>query len=153
MHKIDQDHDNRNVFIYNIKESFKHPNYNDQTFNEDIALLKLDGIVPINEFILPICLPTKQHDDFKALATGFGKTRTDQQSDVLMKVILERFTHSDCRDSWPEDGVVQIDKDTMLCFGHHTERKDTCRVRMIKTELAIEYFWSFYFCRSTIVDC
>ena len=74
MHNKDQEHDNRKVFIYNVIETFKHPNYNLKTFNEDIGLVKLDGTVPINEHILPICLPTIQHHDFEALATGFGKT-------------------------------------------------------------------------------
>ncbi|CAG9797989.1 unnamed protein product [Chironomus riparius] len=128
----DQEDDNRNVFIYNIKETFKHQNYNEQTFNEDIALLKLDGTVPINENILPICLPTKQYDDFKAIATGFGRTQTyGQQSEVLLKVALESFTHSECKESYPDDGIVQIDEETMLCFGHHSQRMDICRVRMV----------------------
>ena len=131
MRNRDQEHDNRKVFVYDIKKLFKHPNYNDQTFNEDIALLKLDGTVPINEHILPICLPTKEHDDYKAMATGFGRTQTSgQQSDVLLKVTLERFSHTECKDSYPDDGIVQIVEDTMLCYGHHKERKDICRVRI-----------------------
>ncbi|XP_070509411.1 venom protease-like [Chironomus tepperi] len=127
MRNKDQDHDNRKVFIYNIKETFKHPNYNERTFNEDIALLKLDGTVPIDEHILPICLPTEPSEDLKAIATGFGNTKSGSQSDVLLKVTLERFTHDECRESWPEDGNIQIDENTMLCYGHHTQRKDICR--------------------------
>ncbi|XP_070509415.1 venom protease-like [Chironomus tepperi] len=127
MNRRDQNHDNRKVFVLNVKETFKHPNYNEQTFNEDIALLKLNGIVPIDKHVLPICMPTKEHDNYKALATGFGATKTQTQSDALLKVVLERFDHSDCKEAWPEDGIVQIDEETMLCFGHHTQRKDTCR--------------------------
>lgn len=131
MRNKDEEHDNRRVFVYNVKEKFEHPNYNDQTFNEDIALLKLDGTVPINEHILPICLPTTQHEDFKAIATGFGRLQSQgKQSDTLMKVNLERFTHTECKASYPEDGNVKIIEDTMICYGHHKERKDICKVRM-----------------------
>ncbi|CAG9797987.1 unnamed protein product [Chironomus riparius] len=132
----DQEHDNRKVFVYNIKKTFKHQNYNEQTFNEDIALLKLDGTVPIDEHILPICLPTMQYEAEKVLATGFGVTQTyGQQSEVLLKVTLESFLPTDCKAAFPEDGIVQFDEQTMLCYGHHRERKDTCRVRIKSTDI------------------
>lgn len=128
MRYINQEHDNKKVFIYNVIETFKHPNYNVKTFNEDIGLLKLDGIVPIDEHILPICLPTKQHDDYKAMATGFGKTFDNHQSNILLKATLERFVHPECQKSWPEDTEVRFDEKTMVCYGHHSKRSDTCRV-------------------------
>jgi hypothetical protein len=145
MRNLDQEHDNRGVFIYNIKEKVAHPNYNADTSNEDIALLKLDGTVPINEHILPICLPTQQHEDFKAIVTGFGRTKTaGPQSKFLMKVTLEKFTHDECKQAFPEDGNIQVDKDTMLCYGHHKERKDACRVRILSS-LSLPYFITDFF--------
>ncbi|CAG9797988.1 unnamed protein product [Chironomus riparius] len=125
----DQEHDNEKVFVYNIKETFKHPNYNERTFNEDIALLKLDGTVSINENILPICLPTKQHNDFKAMAIIRSHTY-GKQSEILMKATLERFTHTECKNFYPDDGNMLIDEKTMLCYGHRIENMDTCRVRI-----------------------
>lgn len=131
MRNKDQEHDNSKVFVYNVKQTIQHPKYNRDTSNEDIALIKLDGIVPINEHILPICLPTIQHEDFKAIATGFGRLQSHgKQSDILMKVTLERFAYTECKNLYPEDGLVQIVNETMVCYGHHKERKDICKVRI-----------------------
>ncbi|XP_070509278.1 venom protease-like [Chironomus tepperi] len=120
-------HNNDKTYTFGVEEYIRHPNYLRGSFNNDIGLLKLDGIVPIDEHILPICMPTKQHDDFTATATGFGKTQYQHQSNVLMKVTVEKFNHSECRSSWGEDSNVRIDAQTMLCYGDHTERKDSCR--------------------------
>ncbi|KAL7042198.1 hypothetical protein ACKWTF_001059 [Chironomus riparius] len=125
MHNRVQNEDK--TYTFGVEEYYRHPNYIKGAFNNDIGLLKLDGIVPLDEHILPICMPTKQHDDLKAMATGFGKTRHQQQSDVLIKVTLEKFNHSECQSSWGEDSTVRIDDQTMVCYGHHTENRDSCR--------------------------
>jgi len=124
-------HNDDKTYTYGIEKYFRHSRYLKESFNNDIGLLKLDGAVLIDEYILPICMPTKQNDDFKATATGFGKTRHQHQSDVLMKVTLEKFNHSECQSSWGEDSNVNIDAQTMVCYGHHTENKDSCRVSAI----------------------
>lgn len=121
-------HDDDKTFTFGVEEYLRHPDYLRGSFDNDIGLLKLDGMVPIDEHILPICMPTKQHDDFRAIATGFGKTQNQQQSDVLMKVTLEKFDHSECQSSWGEDSSVRINAQTMLCYGDHSEKKDSCRV-------------------------
>ena len=91
----------------------------------DLALLKLAEEVTINEFILPICLPTKQHENEKGIVTGFGVTEVGKVAQNLMKVTLERFSHSECQELWSNK---TIDSQAMVCYGHHTEEKDSCRV-------------------------
>lgn len=122
---------NSNVFIYEVEKIFQHPNYNTKTFNEDIGLLRLNGSVVINEFITPICMPTKQHENYKAVSTGFGRTGLGQSSSHnLLKVTLERFTSDECQEAFGPK--VKVDNNTMLCYGHHTERKDSCSVSSFK---------------------
>ena len=42
---------------YIVEDILMHENYNDRTFNNDIALLRLRTKVKYNEYIRPICLP------------------------------------------------------------------------------------------------
>lgn len=112
-------------YTFNVKEIFQHPNYDPKKLNNDIGLLKIDRPVPLSERILPICLPQKQLSPERAVATGFGKTGYGQSSSRdMLKVTLERFTQSECQQ--PFGNKVAITNDSMLCYGHHTESKDTC---------------------------
>lgn len=115
------------VKLVGVLEIFQHPNYNSKTLNEDLGLLKLNETVLLNEFILPICLPKKSHDDYKAIVSGFGKTGYMQTgSDKVLKVTLEKFTQPECQQKFGTS--VTITNNTMICYGHHTERKDSCNV-------------------------
>ncbi|XP_070509267.1 trypsin-1-like [Chironomus tepperi] len=122
---ISRDGDNDRTVIVDIVEIFKYDHYiaNRTTVMGDIALLKLAEEVTLNEFILPICLPTKQHEDERGIVTGFGKTQNGEIANNLMKVTLERFSHSRCQELWNNK---IIDSNANLCYGHHTEMKDSC---------------------------
>jgi len=43
-----------------------HPNFDDESFLNDIALLKLSEPVTFNEFLSPICLPNND-DNFQGI--------------------------------------------------------------------------------------
>lgn len=112
-------------YTKNVKEIFQHPKYDSKKVDNDIGLVKLDSAVPLSERILPICLPQKQHTPEKAVASGFGKTgSTESASTEMLKVTLERFTLEECQK--PFGKSVTITNDSMLCYGHHTEHKDSC---------------------------
>jgi hypothetical protein len=40
-----------------VKETIKHPNYNGNTLDNDIALLRLDQDVAFTDKLRPVCLP------------------------------------------------------------------------------------------------
>lgn len=108
----------------NVKEIFQHPQYDPKKLNNDIGLLKLDALVPLSEYILPICLPQKLHTSERAVASGFGKTGYGESaSRDLLKVTLEKFTRDGCQKAF---GTITITNDTMICYGHRTEAKDSC---------------------------
>lgn len=119
-----------NVYTFNVKEIFKHENYVDKKYNEDIGLIKLDGAVPLNERVLPICLPQTPTRPVHAIATGFGKVGYRQRaSESLLKVTLEQFTQEECQAAFQT--MVTVTNDTMICYGHRTEKKDACNVSLI----------------------
>ena len=112
---------------YGVAEIFQHPKYEKRTFNNDIAILRLNDTVEFSDKIYPICLPSKQHEDSEAIVTGFGKTGLNHaQSDNLLKVGLEWFSFNDCQALYR---LKRLNQSTMICYGHRTERKDACQVR------------------------
>ena len=40
-----------------VKRTINHPNYNDRTINNDIALLELERPATFNRRVKPVCLP------------------------------------------------------------------------------------------------
>jgi len=128
---ISRSQNDSDVFIYNVEKVIAHNKYSPRTFNNDIALLKLDSNVNFTEFIYPICLPTRQHDEPKVVVTGLGKTgRDNAQSEILLKVVLEKFSHRECQEKIRSR---EIDQATMMCYGDHLERKDACGVSLISS--------------------
>ncbi|XP_070509423.1 venom protease-like [Chironomus tepperi] len=116
-----------NVKIYNVIETFKHEGYDPQKNKNDIALLKLNEIVTFNEYIYPICLPTQQYEESSAIATGFGRTAGENAaSENLLKVTLEHFSFSKCQQLLNLKAET-VFKDIMICYGHLTQKKDTCK--------------------------
>lgn len=123
--------DSDQVKIFEVLNVWSHESYSydkKKFIIGDIGLIKLNAAVPINEYILPICLPTKQLNSEKAVVAGFGATENGPNSESLMKVTLERFNHDECQNFW---GKFSISKFSQVCYGHHTEPKDSCRVRLI----------------------
>ncbi|CAG9797979.1 unnamed protein product [Chironomus riparius] len=119
---------NNFVKIYGINEKYKHENYKQQTNNNDIALLKLNDTVKFNENIFPICLPSKLYES-DAILTGFGRTGgKEATSENLLKVGLQHFTYSYCRELFNVRSE-RVFRDTMICYGHRTDKKDACQVR------------------------
>ncbi|CRK87165.1 CLUMA_CG000973, isoform A, partial [Clunio marinus] len=114
-----------NSHLFNVDQIFKHPEYDPKKLTNDIGLLKLDTFVPLSERILPICLPQLSLTPAKAVASGFGKTgATESASQDLLKVTLDRFSQEACQE--PFGTRVTITNDSMICYGHHSESKDSC---------------------------
>lgn len=123
--KLDYINRGQNATTLNVIEIFEHPQYDKRKMNNDIGLLKLESPVKFSDRIIPICLASKPNLPPKAVASGFGKTGGNEQSSLdLLKVTLEKFAQDDCQK--PFGKAVSITNDTMICYGHHTEKKDTC---------------------------
>ena len=87
----------------------------------------------MNSYVIPICLPDKELLTTRnAIATGYGKTGfIDDVSDVLMKVVIEYFTHDTCDASFEGTGRFsnhQINWNKTVCAGSMNKTGDTCNV-------------------------
>jgi len=117
----------------NVIERIKHPDYKPPSQYNDIALLKLDQDVILDEFVRPICLQTsKEFNVRKSIASGWGRQEyfDENGSDILLKVTLDLFSNEECGVSFPKNSRTLkngIADESQVCAGSKTERKDTCQ--------------------------
>lgn len=61
-----------------VEEKLAHPEYNEKSMLNDIALLRLDRDIQRTDFIQPVCLPASNFKNSLAgdvnFVTGFGRT-------------------------------------------------------------------------------
>uniref|UniRef100_A0A8C6XSW2 Prothrombin n=1 Tax=Naja naja TaxID=35670 RepID=A0A8C6XSW2_NAJNA len=114
-----------------------HPKYNwMENLDRDIALLRLSKPVPFNDYIHPICLPTKEVvqslllAEFKGRVTGWGNlfdtwgTGARQLPSVLQEVNLPIVSRDICKASTN----IKV-TDNMFCAGYspaESKRGDAC---------------------------
>merc|ERR1711879_480517 len=101
-----------------------HANYNAKTFENDIAILKLDRKVTFSDSIKAACLPFADVDyvDKKATVAGWGTIYfggpTSQQ---LLEVDVGIWKNSDCANNYRRLNRNVLD--TMMCAGDATGRR------------------------------
>lgn len=114
----------QNVEKYGITKIYPHPFYNDFTYANDFALVRLDGSTNIQ----PVDLdpgnisPAYENIDSKGnlWPIGFGTTETGDVSDKLMHVNVNYVKRAQCNSAY--DGDIQ---DNMICAADNNQ--DSCQ--------------------------
>lgn len=139
---IDKTDDDAQPVQINVAENIRHPQFKKSAKYYDIALIRLEHKVTFNQYRRPACLPdTFDTNTKKAIASGWGRTgNRDAASNVLMKVVLELFSNQECNDAYRNEARSSqlkqgILDDHQFCAGSHTEKKDTCQVNGIHSNL------------------
>lgn len=110
-----------------VSDIFVHPEYDAETVDNDIALLKLKQPLKINQFVSPICLPSED----TALATnslatilGWGKKRNSAVfgTDVLHQAQVPIADSDDCKRVYENYFI----SDNMVCAGYKKGKVDSC---------------------------
>lgn len=115
------------VIERNVSKIIRHSGYNDRTFNNDIALLKLDHEIPFGDEMRPVCLPPrgKSFTNHEGLVTGWGvKSQGGVTSPVLQEVKVPIMSNSECKKT--KYGSKRI-TDNMMCAGYPDGKKDACQ--------------------------
>lgn len=60
--KFDQTESESNEIVTKIQHIIKHPHFSNETFDNDIALVKLVKHITFTDYILPICIPTSPEE-------------------------------------------------------------------------------------------
>lgn len=107
----------------------RHPDYDHFGKLNDIALVKLDGEVQFNDYILPACLPIPINREFEyALAAGWGAVRDTfgVSSSHLLKVKLDGYPSDVCLEKIGEDSTIPVNTTIQMCAGSKDGKRDTC---------------------------
>ncbi|CAH1239263.1 F2 [Branchiostoma lanceolatum] len=118
---------------YKADKIIVHPDYNEDTLESDLALLRLaPPEVTFTEYILPICIPdvpeAQQRIQSGAIGTvsGWGALFAGgSASKKLMKVILPVVSLAQCRSSHPQ--WAHVINQNVFCAGRKRGGKDACK--------------------------
>jgi len=111
---------------YRLIEMIPHENYDTKTFENDIAVLKLDRPVIFNNSTYPICLPPsgKTFTNTRAFVVGWGTIYFGgPTSNILQEVNLRVWNNKECATNYGR--LNRKITDTMLCAGE--QQRDACQ--------------------------
>ncbi|KTG40668.1 hypothetical protein cypCar_00030446 [Cyprinus carpio] len=114
--QYDRGSNNEDIQVKKISKVITHPNYNKQTTNNDVALLKLSSPVQMTSRISPICLPssfTSIRPGTLCVITGWGATETVSNPRVLQEATVPIVSQAQCRQFWGRNSIT----DAMICAG------------------------------------
>lgn len=114
---------------YLVERIILDENYNMQTNDRDVALLKLRNPVDFNENVQPACLPAfdqRFRTGTSCWTSGFGTTdeNNPRVSDTLMEVTVDIISDTTCNSFDVYNGAVTRN---MLCAGHLSGGRDSCQ--------------------------
>jgi len=103
-----------------------HENYNDVTYENDIAIMRLNRPATFSDSIWPICLPegNRELTNTRAYVIGWGTIYFGgPTSDTLQEVNVRVWDQNTCKNNYASLGKSVLD--TMLCAGE--TNKDSCQ--------------------------
>ncbi|XP_077884222.1 transmembrane protease serine 9 isoform X2 [Ictidomys tridecemlineatus] len=105
----------------------KHPSYNPDTADFDVAVLELARALPLGRYIQPACLPAPTHvfpPGRKCLISGWGYLKEDflVKPEVLQKATVELLDQALCAGLY---GPSLTDR--MVCAGYLDGKVDSCQ--------------------------
>ncbi|KAF2364076.1 CUB domain [Trinorchestia longiramus] len=109
------------------RQVIPHPDYNDRTLNNDIALIRVDPIDwEQNPTIRPACLPSSSSNDYvgsPGLVTGWGALQSGGgYPEKLMEVTIPIISNVEC-ENYLEIPIPSV----MLCAGVPQGGIDSCQ--------------------------
>ncbi|KAH8394506.1 hypothetical protein KR215_001932 [Drosophila sulfurigaster] len=121
---------NRPVIEIGIEEVIVHPQYNadDNNRHNDIALIRLNQQVELNEYIIPVCLPLVStraaiNTNDKLTVSGWGRTLLARQSNIKQRIDLPVADQDYCKTKFATKRISVIS--SQLCVGGEYIR-DSC---------------------------
>jgi len=109
-----------------VRDLKMHENYDDKSFENDIALIRLDRKVEFTKSVYPICLPPrgKDYTDTRAFVIGWGTIYFGgPTSSVLQEVNVRVWDNKQCATNYGR--LNRKITDTMMCAGERG--RDACQ--------------------------
>ncbi|XP_022695263.1 serine proteinase stubble-like isoform X2 [Varroa jacobsoni] len=123
--------DGANPVNIDVSRVFSHPQFNNRTYLNDIAILRLQRPTLYGQGIAPICVPTTKGDDAEyrgsATVAGWGELYYDgPASSILQEVTVPIQTLDTCKEAFKRT-VIKFNEN-YLCAGSLQGDRDTCRI-------------------------
>ncbi|XP_075409407.1 transmembrane protease serine 12 [Tenrec ecaudatus] len=106
-----------------------HPDFNFESYVNDIALFQLKKAVTYNDYIQPICLPFDVFQNLnqttKCFISGWGRTQeTGNGTNILQEAEVHFISRSMCNSAKSYGGIIP---NTSFCAGDEDGVFDSCR--------------------------
>lgn len=110
-----------------VESVFKHPDYDPETVDNDIALLRLRKPFKLSKYVSTACLPASDKVmgvDSLGTILGWGKRKKNAHfgTDVLHQAKVPIASAKDCRQVYNEYFISE----NMVCAGYKRGRVDSC---------------------------
>lgn len=117
-----------------VVRAFKHPYYNKNNVDNDIALLKLDSPLELTQRVWPACLPDQNEElkpDLQTTILGWGATKYQRQrdgkpiverDDMLYEAKVPVVDFEECKNSYGDD----LESHHVICAGFKEGQVDSC---------------------------
>nr|XP_047908820.1 transmembrane protease serine 12 isoform X3 [Anser cygnoides] len=122
-----------------IRSITVHPEFNRETFENDIALFQLNSAVHYSYYIQPICLPSAHiylyiNQKTECFISGWGRiAEKGKTPSVLQEAQVEIIPYSECNSSDVYGGMIN---NNMICAGSLSGGTDTCQ-GLLASDLAV----------------
>ncbi|XP_031625797.1 venom serine protease Bi-VSP [Contarinia nasturtii] len=110
---------------FRVAEIRSHIDFDEFTYDNDIAILKLNQKVLFNSYIWPVCMPPpgESFEGYIGIVTGWGtQFFGGPSSNVLMEVSIPILNSDDCQNSF-----VERIGENVLCAGTKEGGRDSCQ--------------------------
>lgn len=110
---------------FRVSEIRQHADFDPTTYDNDIAVLKLQQPALFNSYIWPVCMPPVEdtYEGYMGIVTGWGTQEfLGATSDVLMEVSIPIWTQEKCKGAF-----VERITDEVLCAGAPEGGRDSCQ--------------------------
>ncbi|XP_059183728.1 coagulation factor X [Centropristis striata] len=121
--------DHGNEAIHQVETIMTHNRYRPNTYNNDIALIKLTEPIKFSRYILPACLPQQDFAEKvlmrqpNGMVSGFGRLGEGRStSTILQRLTMPYVDRLTCKESTQMRISPQ-----MFCAGYDTIAKDACQ--------------------------
>ncbi|XP_032524095.2 venom serine protease-like [Danaus plexippus] len=123
-HDVSTGADSPSLQVFRVASVIIHPQFNSDTYDNDIAIIQIYGSIVYSQTVGPVCLPFKFiNDDFtgsKVTILGWGTTFPGgPTSNVLRKVDVNVVSQGSCSRSYPS-----LSNNQMCTFA---QGKDACQ--------------------------
>nr|XP_013816350.1 PREDICTED: transmembrane protease serine 12 [Apteryx mantelli mantelli] len=114
----------------NIRNITLHPEFRKETFENDIALFKLDSSVHYNNYIQPICLPSAHlylyiDNETDCFISGWGRIAEKGKTSAVLKEAQVEIIPSDVCNAF--DSYGGLVNSNMICAGSESGGIDSCQ--------------------------